>query len=215
MRPVVLLVLVLLLAETALAGNHSVLIDDFEGGLRPGWSVRSFVGLNDYRVVMDGPNHVMLAESRGTASSLYFAEKVDLEKFPILSWRWKIDAIVPGGNVKSRQSDDYPARIYVVFPHWIPSRIRSINYIWANTLPRGEITPNPYTEKSQMVAVESGACLAGTWIEESRNVYEDYRQIFGEEPGKVGGIAIMTDSDNTGTSSRAWFDDIRFHAEKK
>lgn len=201
-----------LILFTGLAGGEQseIVIDDFEGGLAPGWNVESFTGLNDYRVVVDGSNHVMSAASHATASSLYFRTNIDLHEYPILSWRWKIAATVPGGNVMSPASDDYPARIYVVFPHWFTPKTRAINYIWANSLPEGEIVPNPFTGHSQMVAVESGDEFAGRWLSARRNVYEDYRAIFGEEPRPVGVIAIMTDSDNTGTSSQAWFDDIRF-----
>ncbi len=210
--PVVLLSL-LLFATHIQAQPSEILIDDFESGLAPGWSVQSFVGFNDYRVVMQGPNHVMLAESQATASSLYFKTNIDLRDHPVLSWRWQIESTVPGGDVRYKKSDDYPARIYVVFPRWYYPQTRSINYIWANQLPKGAVAPNPYTENSQMVAIESGHGKAGEWLLEKRNVYEDYRQIFGEEPGKVGTIAIMTDSDDTGTSARAWYDDIRFLAE--
>ena len=194
------------------AGQNEIIIDDFENGLTPGWNVHSFTGLNDYRVVEDGSNHVMLAESRATASSLYFEKKIDLELYPLLSWCWKVEAIVPGGNVLSRDSDDYPARIYIVFPHWFYPETHSINYIWANRLPIGEVVPNPFTENSQMVAVQSGDQKVGQWVCEERNVYQDYQNIFGEKPRMVGAIAIMTDSDNTGQSTRAWFDDIRFQS---
>jgi hypothetical protein len=202
-----------LIATDVQAQPTEVLIDDFENGLAPGWSVQSFVGFNDYRLAMDGSNHVMLAESRATASSLYFKTNIDLKEYPVLSWRWKIESTVSGGDVRFKKSDDYPARIYVVFPHWYYPKTRSINYIWANQLPRGEVAPSPYTENSQMVAIESGNGKAGEWLLEKRNVYEDYRRIFAEEPGRVGTIAIMTDSDDTGTSARAWYDDIRFLAD--
>ncbi|HZV81636.1 MAG TPA: DUF3047 domain-containing protein [Geobacteraceae bacterium] len=36
----------------------------------------------------------------------------------------------------------------------------------------------------------------------------DYRRLFGEEPGTLGAVAIMTDSDNTGGRASAWYGDI-------
>lgn len=213
MKSLIVLLACFLLAINAQAQPSEVLIDDFESGLAPGWSVQSFVGFNDYRVVMDGPDDVLQAESQATASSLYFKTNIDLRDYPVLSWRWKIESTVTGGDVRFKTSDDYPARIYVVFPHWFYPKTRSINYIWANQLPKGEVVASPYTENSQIVAIESGDGRAGEWIAEHRNVYEDYRRIFGEEPGSVGAIAIMTDSDDTGSSARAWYDDIRFQAD--
>lgn len=59
-----------------------------------------------------------------------------------------------------------------------------------------------------MIAVESGEARRGEWISEKRNVLEDYRNVFGEEPPNIQGIAIMTDTDNTGESAVAFYDDI-------
>ncbi len=209
---IILLALVLLPFCTPVLADE-VLIDDFEEGLAPGWGVQPFAGYTDYRVVAEGSGRVMQAESRGTASSLYFRTRIDLRRYPLLSWRWKIAATVPGADARFRESDDYPARVYVVFPGGLFGRTRAINYIWANRLSVGEVVPSPFSDDSRMVAVESGDSRAGEWVTERRNVYEDYRRIFGREPGKVRIIAIMTDSDNTGTAARAWYDDIRFLKE--
>jgi hypothetical protein len=63
-----------------------------------------------------------------------------------------------------------------------------------------------------MVAVESGDEKAGTWVTEERNVYEDYRRLFGEEPPMIGAVALMTDTDNTGGEATAYYGDITLEA---
>ena len=214
MRRLLVAVFFFVLASPAFGAESKVIIvDDFENGLSSVWTIKSFVGFSDYSVVAEKGNNVLAATSAATASGLFFEKEIDLKSFPIISWRWKIDQTVPGGDVRSKEKDDYPARIYIVFPHWFYPKTRSINYIWANRLPVGEIVPSPYTANSQMVAVRSGDAEAGIWFEERRNVYEDYRRIFGEEPRLVGAIAIMTDSDNTKTSAQAWYDDIQWLKE--
>ncbi len=60
-----------------------------------------------------------------------------------------------------------------------------------------------------MIAVESGEKNVGKWVSEERNVFEDYKKLFGGEPPEAGGIAIMTDTDNTGESATAWYGPIR------
>jgi hypothetical protein len=60
-----------------------------------------------------------------------------------------------------------------------------------------------------MIVIRSGNKHAGKWMYEKRNIIEDYRRAFGEEPGKITGIAIMTDTDNTGESASAWYGDIK------
>jgi len=214
MRGLLVAVFFFVLATPSLgAGSKVIIVDDFENGLSSVWTIKSFVGFSDYSVVAEKGNNVLAATSAATASGLFFEKEIDLKSFPIISWRWKIEQTVPGGDVRSKEKDDYPARIYIVFPHWFYPKTRSINYIWANRLPVGEIVPSPYTANSQMVAVRSGDAEAGIWFEERRNVYEDYRRIFGEEPRLVGAIAIMTDSDNTKTSAQAWYDDIQWLKE--
>jgi hypothetical protein len=100
--------------------------------------------------------------------------------------------------------------VYVVFPSVLFWRTRAVNYIWANRLPRGAFLPNVYTGNAVMVAVESGDANAGRWIDEERDLVEDYRRAFGEDPPKIGAVAIMTDTDNTGEEAVAWYGAIRF-----
>ena len=72
---------------------------------------------------------------------------------------------------------------------------------------------NAYTKRAVMFVIETGSEKLNRWIEEERNIYDDYRRAFGEEPPMISGVAIMTDTDNTGESATAYFGDIRF--EKK
>jgi len=114
------------------------------------------------------------------------------------------------GDERTKGGDDYAARVYVVFPSTLFWRTRAVNYIWANRLPRGAFLPNAYTGNAVMVAVESGDGNAGRWIDEERDLAEDYRRAFGEDPPRIGAVAIMTDTDNTGEEAVAWYGAIRF-----
>ncbi|RMF74055.1 MAG: DUF3047 domain-containing protein [Alphaproteobacteria bacterium] len=209
--------LVLLLLVPLLLGAAPVrVIDDFEQGLSSCWQPKVFQGATDYRVIEDArQGKVLQAEARGTASGLVCEVPFDPNETPILSWRWKIEAVHPKGDARSRAGDDYPARIYVVFPHWFPPLTRALNYIWANRLPQGTFLPSLYTERSVMIAVESGNDKSGRWLEEERDIVADYRRAFGEDPPEVGAVAIMTDGDNTGGRVRAWYDAIVFKSRKK
>jgi hypothetical protein len=183
-------------------------IDDFEQGLSPHWEKKSFQGETVYRVVAAGTGKALHAQSRGGASGLFFRKEYRLQDYPLLSWRWKVRGIIPGGDETKKSSDDYAARVYVVFPHWFFPKTKTISYVWGNKLAQGAAVPSPYTDNAQMLAVESGGEKAGEWRTERRNVLEDYRRLFGAEPPPVGAIAIMTDTDNTGASAEAWYDDL-------
>lgn len=197
-----------LFAGGGAAGPGALLIDDFEGGLGPAWEVRSFKGQTDYRVVVVAGNHVLQAESRGAASGLVRKLDADPRDYPILSWRWKVAGTLPQGDERTRVGDDYAARVYVIFPHWFFPKTRTLNYIWANRLPAGEFLANAYTANAVMIAVQSGPEQAGRWLTERRDLVADFRRAFGEEPPRIGAIAIMTDTDNTGTAATAWYDDL-------
>jgi hypothetical protein len=88
----------------------------------------------------------------------------------------------------------------------------ALNYIWANRIPKGEEIANAYTDRAQMVAVESGEEKVGQWLCEERNIYEDYLSLFGEAPPRLSGVAVMTDTDNTGESASASYSDLVLHA---
>jgi len=88
--------------------------------------------------------------------------------------------------------------------------LAAINYIWESKASKGTVVPNPYTEQAKMIVVESGTERLNQWVNEERNVYEDYKKAFGEEPPLISGVAIMTDTDNTGESATAYYGDIVF-----
>ncbi|BCR05937.1 hypothetical protein DESUT3_30060 [Desulfuromonas versatilis] len=208
-----LLFLALLPALAAQGGGGFRVIDDFQGGLSPRWEEKEFKGRTRYQVVLDDQGSSLRAESRGGASGLVFRTEYRLEDFPVLSWRWKVENIIAASDVSSKSGDDYPARVYVVFPHWYPPKTRSINYIWSTNLAPGEFVPNSYFANAVMLACQSGEQMVGQWVQERRNVLEDYRRIFGEEPPAVGAIAVMSDTDNTGEAVVAYYDDIRIERE--
>lgn len=173
-----------------------------------GWTEKIFQGETDYRIVDDAGEKVLQAKSSAAASGLVFKTEYDPQEYPILAWRWKIDHVIAGGDSRTRSGDDYAARVYVIFPHWFFPKTRTLNYIWGNRLPKGAVQPNAFTGNAMMIAVESGSALAGQWVAVRRNIVEDYRRAFGEDPPKVGAIAIMTDTDQTGESALAWYGDI-------
>lgn len=170
------------------------------------------------------------AVSRNGASGLITRKRINLESYPILEWRWKVDDLPRDANIANDVTDDAAARIYVTFDYddlGLVDRIklailrrvgfrdapsRALNYLWASHQERGAALSSSYTDQIMMLPVRSGAKHRGEWVRERRNVLQDYREVFGEDPPAVNGIALMTDADNTGGTARAYYGDLLFRA---
>ena len=202
-----------------------------------GWKPLTFKKIpkhTSYEVVKDGGVTIVKAVSEASASGLIKPVVIDPKEFPIVRWRWKVDNVLQRSNVALKEGDDFPARLYITFA--IRSRqsqlrqeaqvqsgqalfgdipIAALNYIWETKTPVGTIVDNAYTDFAKMVVVESGAQKVGMWIDEERNIYEDYKKAFGEEPPMINGVAIMSDTDNTKEQATAYYGDIIFQKSVK
>jgi len=199
----------LLPALMASGVSKSIFAENFEHGLNGDWEEKSYLGYTKYSLdLTEQGGSALKAESNASASGLVFKKQFNPAEFPILTWRWKIGGVLEKGDVKTKKGNDFPARLYVLFPTSIPFMPKSINYVWANHLPKGEHSKSAYYDNSIIVAVESGNEYAGLWMEEKRNVYADFKEFFGSEPPNAKAIAIMTDTDDTAEKAIAWYDDI-------
>jgi hypothetical protein len=205
--------------------------------LQDGWKPLTFKKIpkhTSYEVVRDGGVTIMKAVSEAAASGLIKAVVIDPKEFPIVRWRWKVDNLLKSSDVTRKEGDDYPARLYITFEYNpdmvsfgkklkfkagqalfgdIP--IAALNYIWETKTPVGTIVENAYTDFAKMIVVESGTQNVGMWIDEERNIYEDYKKAFGEEPPMINGVAIMSDTDNTREQATAYYGDIIFQKSVK
>jgi hypothetical protein len=186
-----------------------ILLDDYKQGISKNWKEKSFKGSTRYEVVQEDRQRCIKATSDASASALYYEIDFDPREYPFLAWCWKVNNILAKGDELKKEGDDYAARVYVVFPSALFWRTKAINYIWANKLATGQAVPNPFTSNACMIAVQSGPTLVGQWLEERRNLIEDYRKCFSEDPPKAGAVAIMTDTDNTGEQAIGWYGPIR------
>ncbi len=201
-------------------------------GMPDGWKPLTFKKipkLTTYELIKDGEQVVVKATSDASASGLTKEVKIDPKEFPVVRWKWKIENLLKDSDATRKDGDDYPARIYITF-EYDPDKVNvgkklkykagrvlfgdipigAINYVWERKAPVGAIIDNAYTDFVKMVVVESGPQKVGAWIDEERNIYEDYKKAFGEEPSIINGVAIMSDTDNTKERAVAYYGDITF-----
>ena len=178
------------------------------------WEEKVFSGKTVYEQVTVDGRTVVRATSRGTASGLFRKLRIDLEKTPILEWTWRVEGTLGDIDERTREGDDYSARVYVIRSDpvffW---RTRAVNYVWASTRKVGETWPNAYTDGARHIAVQSGDALAGQWLAERRNVRADFKALFGKDVRYVDAVAIMSDTDNTKGSAVAYYGDVTFASE--
>jgi hypothetical protein len=86
----------------------------------------------------------------------------------------------------------------------------TLMYIWSNEAPVDTVIANPHSRRIQMIVASSGAAGVGSWQELSRDVADDYRRAFGEEPGRMFAYGLLSDTDNTGETVEAWYGEIEF-----
>src|SRR5436190_2349628 len=203
------------------------------GGLPDQWE--PFVILpatppTQYRLVATSEGTVLEANADRSASGLYRRIRIDLKSHPVVEWRWKVVQPVAGADARVPVREDSPVRLVISF-HGDINRLdfqeritlrlykgltgqtlpyAMLMYIWAGTLPAETTIPSEHTGKIQMIVLPSDQRHIGQWMNFRRNVLEDYRRVFGEEPGDIVAVGVMSDSDDTGQQARAQYGDIKF-----
>ena len=81
----------------------------------------------------------------------------------------------------------------------------TLMYVWSNTRPVGTVLKSARTDRIRKLVVESGRNNLNAWLDYERDIAADFEQAFGERPGALVGIGVMTDSDNTRTTAQAWY----------
>ncbi len=202
--------------------------------IHPGKKRTEYDMVSDRVELADGSTReqiVLRAQADGSASGLKQRIDQDIQAQPLLRWQWKTVQLIQQADATSRYDDDSPVRIIVSFDgdkSKLSGKDRlfmekakliagqdvpyaTLMYIWENRLPVGQVIPNAYTNRIKKIVAQSGAEGVGRWHMLERNVLEDYQRAFGEPPGKLLGIGVMTDTDNTKSRALSYYGDISFH----
>jgi len=199
--------------------------------LPAGWYLLAFHGVarqTRYAVSRDEEGWALHAQSDRAAAGVYRPLDLDPRVYTVITWRWKIERLLERLDPTRKAGDDYPARVYVAFRYeperegvWERTKFEFyralygeyppgavISYVWESRLPPETAYPSPYTARARTIVVRSGPAELGRWVEERRDVYQDYRRLFGAEPSRLAGVAVMTDTDDSGERAEAWYDAI-------
>ena len=211
--------MILTAAIAVSAGSPAIVVEDWStqppgrAGIPDGWTGQSWGSPRyDFTVVTDGSERVLHLKSRGDNSTISKEIKIDVRELPLLVWRWKAVALPAGGDCRKRATDDQAAQVYVAFPRFpTAARSRIIGYVWDTTAPAGTIVKSESSSLVTYVVVRSGTAELGRWLTETRNVYNDFRRIYGEAPTEpVGAVSVAIDSNDTRSSAESYVSAISF-----
>ncbi len=185
---------------------------------------------SEYVITLDETTgkRILTTRSSASASGIIFKGSFNPFHYPTLRWRWKVDNVYFKADPHTKQGDDYPLRVYVIFEYdpdqaGLAQRamyglakklygeyppLASLNYVWASQNIAEPFFDNPYTDRAKMIPLRSGMEHLGQWMEETVDILADYRRSFGKDPPESASLAIMNDSDNTGEAAVSHMDFI-------
>lgn len=182
----------------------------------------------EYSLVRLNNRNKLKANAQASASMLRQDLHIEPERLNALSFSWQIQELIADADMSQRETEDSPVRLVLAFDgdrsqfsaknamlselsHAVsgkPMPYATLMYVWCNQRPVNSVIQNPRTDRIRKIVVESGAGRLNQWINYERDIRADYEKAFGEPPGALIGIGIMTDSDNTRSQAQAWYGPI-------
>lgn len=193
-----------------------------------GWQHRPLPGKEAtvYRTTLyGGRREAIEVQARSSASLLRRPVNLAPQDLGSIHFSWKVPALIPSADMARRETEDAVVRVVLTFDgdrtrlsardHALselaqlitgePLPYATLMYVWCPTREPGSVILNPRTDRIRKLVVESGSARLNQWLDYARDVRADFLQVFGEEPGRLLHVAIMSDGDNTGSEFRAWY----------
>jgi hypothetical protein len=168
------------------------------------------------------------ADAQASASMLRQRLNVPPDQLGRLRFEWQVDHLIADADMTERDSEDSPVRLILAFDGdrsrfsaknamlsdltealtGEPLPYATLMYVWCNHCPVDSVILNPRTDRVRKLVLESGPAHVQQWRRYERDIRADFEKVFGEPPGALRGLAIMTDTDNTRGKVRAWYGDI-------
>jgi outer membrane protein OmpA-like peptidoglycan-associated protein len=190
-------------------------------GIPEGWNLEKKTGTPLMKMDKEGNTFYLHLTSPGNSSfGLRKEARIDVKKFPILCWRWKVNKLPRGGDVRKPSTDDQAVQVYIAFKEiGFPAVLNTpiIGYIWDNEAPKGWSGRSKQFggDKLRYIVLRNRTDETGKWYTERRNLYKDYKKLFGEiksgEPqGLTTGLQIYINSQRTKSPADSLIGEIYF-----
>jgi hypothetical protein len=193
-----------------------------------GWQTFSLPGKKPTRYALDtlaGRPGAIRAEADASASMLRRPTRVAPDDLGRVRFSWRVADLIAEADLADRDAADSPVRVVFAFDgdhDRLSARNRmlfdlaqavggerppyaTLMYVWDNRAAPETVIPGGRTDRVRKIVVESGPDRRGQWRDYERHLADDYRRAFGEEPGPLIAVGIMTDADNTRSRATAWY----------
>ena len=182
-----------------------------------------------YRFGLNDGRKSVQVDAQSSASMLRYPLHIEPQDLSLIRFSWKVPALILGSDFAERHLDDAPVRMVLAFEGdrnkfstrnallselaqtltGEPLPYATLMYVWCNKRTPGTVVVNPRTDRIRTLVVESGPKNLNQWVDYERNIRADYERAFGEAPGALVGVALMTDSDNTQSRTQAWYGPVQ------
>jgi hypothetical protein len=177
-----------------------------DGVPRP-WNFRKWaplVGLGGYeataKVVSDSGKNVLYVKSVKSGFIVGTERQVNVSQYRHATWRWKAQTLPRGGSFKQRSTNDQALQLLFGFDGG-----KVVGYIWDSSGKVGASGSGlAWREDVRVIVLQAGTSKVGQWITERRNLYDDFRRLFSEDPPMMKGVAVQSNSQHTGTAGAGW-----------
>lgn len=196
-----------------------------------GWTHWALPGktATQFRAARHQGRDALVAISQASASMVRSKVRVAPEDLGRVRFSWNVPELIAGADLGTRDVADSPVRIVLAFEGdrsklsarnaMLSELARALTgeempyatlmYVWCNHRAPGSVIVGPRTDRIRKLVVESGSGNLKRWLDYERDVRADFIKAFGEAPGALVGIAVMTDTDNTASATRAWYGPVR------
>jgi hypothetical protein len=196
------------------ASTDCIVLDDFSqatvGQFPSGWEVRTDEGKEVYRVREEGGRRYLAAVSKGIGvQAARETKQWDLTTHPVLAWSWRPREFPRSSDERAAGTNDSALAVYMGVPH---SRVRgpkAVKYVWSEKVPV-ETRLSSNAGLTQVRVLRSGRPSTDGWVDERVNVRDEWKAAFkASEIPRPGGIAVLTDADDTKSTAAGDYANFR------
>lgn len=204
-QPCIVALLVCLSLPGPAVAEDCIVLENFRssavGQFPETWKVRKDAAKSIYTTQEEGGTRFLRAQSKGSGMQAAKQSEWNLDEYPLLKWRWRAVEFPKGADERESSRNDSVAAVYVLVPYSNIRGPQAVKYVWSEQAPVGtRLESNMGLTKVRVI--RSGREGSNAWIEESADARADFMAAFAVEAApKPQGIAVLTDSDDTGSSA--------------